>query len=61
LELDSTVEWLFWIVLSLEVNDPTLVSTIVALVPVGVSVVSVRVSVNIEASLADISDVSSGS
>lgn len=61
MELDSTVEWLFWIVHSLEVNDPTLVSTIVALVPVGVSVVRVRVSVNIEASLADISDVSSGS
>jgi len=52
---------LFWVVLSLEVNPPSLVGTIVALVPVDVSVLRVRVSVNIEASLADISDVSSGS
>jgi hypothetical protein len=46
---------------SLSVNVPSLVSAVVAFVPDGVSVVRVRVSVDVETSLTEISDVSSGS
>jgi len=50
-----------WVVVALSVNEPSLVQTVVALVPVDMSSVSVGVSMNIEASAGDISDVSSGS
>lgn len=59
MELDSTVDWLFWVVNSLEVINPTLVGTVMAFVPDGVSVMGVRVSVNIKASSSSVSDVSS--
>jgi len=58
LELDSAGQWLFWVLITLGVDPPSLVSTVVALVPDSVSVVSIRVSVNIEASHSHISDVS---
>ena len=59
MELDSTVQWLFWVVDSLEIVNPTLVGTIVAFPPDDVSVVGIVSTVNIEASSSDISDVSS--
>jgi len=52
---------LLWIVVSSLVNEPGLVKSVMALVPVDMSSVSVGVSVNIKASNTDISDVSSGS
>ena len=52
---------MLWIVVSSLVNEPGLVKSIMALVPVDMSSVSVGVSVNIKASNTDISDVSSGS
>jgi len=61
LELSTISEWVSWVVVSLSVNHPSLVGTVVALVPDNVSVVRVRFSVNIEASLSHVSDVSSGS
>jgi len=61
LELDTAGHWLFWVCVGLEVNHPSLVGAVVALVPDGVSVLRVRVSVNIEASLSHVSNVSSGS
>lgn len=47
-----------WVVVSLSVNVPALVSAVVALVPVDMSVVRVRVTVDIEASNSHVSDVS---
>lgn len=61
LELSSVSEWVSWVVVALSVNNPSLVDTVVALVPDDVSMVRVRLSVNIEASHSHISNVSSGS
>lgn len=47
-----------WVVVSLSINGPSLVSAVVALVPLGVSVVRVRVTVDIEASNSHVSNVS---
>lgn len=58
LESDSRGEWLTWVVVSLLVDIPGLVKTLVALVPVDVSSMGVGVSVNVKASDVDISDVS---
>jgi len=58
LELDSWSKWLVWIVVSLLIDHPSLVKLIVALGPVNVSLVGVRGSVNVEASVTDISDIS---
>lgn len=59
LELDSTFQWLLWIVEALSVSEPSLVSTIMANPPVNMSVVNILSSMNIEASLTEISDSSS--
>jgi len=61
LELNSVLEWVGWVVVSLSVNVPSLVSAIVAFVPDDMSVLGVRVSVNVKTSLSDISNVSSRS
>ena len=58
LELNSGSKWLLWIVNSLSVDGPCLVSTVVALVPDGVSVVVVVSTVDIEASETNVSNVS---
>lgn len=59
LESDTVSDWVSWELGSLSVDHPTLVGTIVALVPVDMSVVGVGVSVNVEASSSLISDSSS--
>lgn len=41
LELNATLQWLFWIVPALSVESPSLVSSLVALVPVNMSLVGV--------------------
>jgi len=61
LEFDSVSKWVLWVVVSLSVVVPGLVQSIVASVPDDVSVVSVRVSMDIQASCSLISDVSSAS
>lgn len=61
MEFNTTVQWLSWVVDSLEVNNPALVGAVVASVPMNVSVVRVRVAMDIEASDTNISDVSSAS
>jgi hypothetical protein len=61
LESSAIWKWLSWPAHSSLVNVPGLVETIVASVVNDVSVVSVTVSVNIEAVVGSVSDVSSGS
>lgn len=50
---------MLWIVVSLLVNNPCLVEAVVALVPVNMSSVCIGVSMDIKASVSNISDVSS--
>ena len=57
LESDSVVEWESWVLLGLGLNGPTLVESIVALVPDNVSVVDVLSGVNIKALVAVVSHV----
>lgn len=59
LELDLILKWVSWVVETLLVINPTLVWTIVACPPDNVTLVGIASSVNIEASLSKISDVSS--
>lgn len=59
LELDTVSEWVGWVVDTLLVDVPALVLAIVAFVPNKVSVVSVGVTVNVQASDSQISNVSS--
>lgn len=61
MESESSSDWELWIAGTLLVNAPSLVEALVALVPMDVSLVGVRVSMDIEASSNDISDVPSGS
>lgn len=61
LELDSILDWVWWVLDSLGVDLPSLVKAVVALVPVDMSVVSVGVTMDIQASNSQISDVSSAS
>jgi hypothetical protein len=58
LESNTIVEWVSWVVDSLSVQEPSLVVTIVASEPDGVSVVGVGVSMHIEAQSSSVSDVS---
>lgn len=57
LELNSRSKWLNWVVNSLLVEVPSLVGSIVAVVPNGPSLVMVISTVDIEASSSNISDV----
>lgn len=59
LELDAGANWESWVLDLLCISSPALVLTVVAFVPVDVSVVGVRVTVDIEASVSNISDSSS--
>lgn len=59
LELDSVGERVVWVVVTLSIDHPSLVEAVGALVPVNVSSVSVRVSMDVEASNTLVSDVSS--
>lgn len=61
LESNSRGKWLLWIVVSLSVNIPSLVSSVMAFVPDQMSVVLISSSVNVEASHTHISDVSNRS
>jgi len=61
LELDSIFQWLSWPALVSLVNPPGLVETVVAVVEDDVSVVSVAVSMDIEALSSVVLEVSSGS
>lgn len=58
LELNARVQWESWVLDSSAVSPPGLVLTVMAFVPDQVSIVSVGATVDIEASVADISDVS---
>ena len=57
LESDSVVEWESWVLLGLGVDGPSLVQTIVALVPDNVSVVGVLSSVDVKALVCVVSHV----
>jgi len=59
LELDSITKWVWWVSVSNSVNVPALVGTVMALPPDDVSVMGVVVSVNIEALVPGVSDISS--
>jgi len=60
LELDTITKWVWWVLVSNSVDVPALVGTVVALPPVDVSVVRVVGSVDIQALVPGVSDVSSG-
>jgi len=59
LELDSIVKWESWVCLGVLLNGPSLVDSVVALVPDDVSHVGVGSTVDIEALVDIVSDVSS--
>lgn len=57
LELDSGSQWLLWILNGFLVNPPSLVGTVMALVPDQVSVMVVMTTMDIKASISNISQV----
>ena len=59
LESDAILDWVSWIGSGLLVNNPTLVGTIVALVPDEMSVLGVGSSMNIKTSVGHVSNSSS--
>jgi len=59
LELDSVVEWLSWPGLVLLIDPPGLAETVVAVVVDDVSVVGVGITLDLEALLSVVLDVSS--
>jgi len=58
LELNTVTKWVWWVLVSNSVNEPTLVGTVVALPPDHVSVVMVVSTMDIEALVVSVSDVS---